>query len=99
MTLRDVEQAVEIHLVAGDGFGAGGEGGEDEGAFGRFAGAGRVAIRVRSRADRGSPVGRCRSRGRRRGVGSGWKTTRRPVIGLSSFRQAHRDVVGEQAGG
>ncbi len=29
----DVEQAVEIHLVAGDGFGAGGEGGEDERAF------------------------------------------------------------------
>ena len=25
---------VEIHLVAGDGFGAGGEGGEDERAFG-----------------------------------------------------------------
>ena len=83
----DVEQAVEIHLVAGDGFGAGGEGGEDEGAF----------VGGRERAVSGSyfacfcepavgGVGERAEAAAAAGVlGSGWKTTRRPVMGLSSF--------------
>ena len=28
--------------------------------------------------------------------GSGWKTTRTPVIGLSELRQLHRDVVRDE---
>ena len=39
----DVEQAIEIDLVAGDGVGAGGEGGEDERAFGAVGLASRLA--------------------------------------------------------
>ena len=90
--LRDVEQAVEIHLVAGDGFGAGGEGGEDERAFDRRSAAWSLSLERLGRVGGDGAVAAAAA-----GVlGIGMEDDADAGDRLVEFRQPHRDVVGDE---
>src|SRR4051812_1128141 len=96
----DGDQAIEIYLVAGDGFGGRGEGGYDECGFGGVGWFARPLKRARRvflfwAARRIAWLGE--SAEAARAVGAWMEDHAQAGDGFVGFWQAHGDVVGEEA--